>query len=78
MNLIKAAEDTKFNCFKGRDKGIKDQFGSHILHALWMLEQIISGEITGDKGQRWIGYAQGLLVSSHQATLAELKEINRQ
>jgi hypothetical protein len=46
-------------------------------HAMWMLEEIISGRVTGNKAQRWLGYAQGLLVAHGRAILAEMKSANR-
>jgi hypothetical protein len=46
-------------------------------HALWMLGEIESGRIEGNKAQRWLGYAQGLLVALDLVDLHEMKEANR-
>lgn len=46
-------------------------------HAKWMLERIAVGEIAGDKAQRWLGYAQGMLVAKGYFTLQNMKDFNK-
>lgn len=47
-------------------------------HACWMLSEIAEGRVTGRKAHRWLGYAQGLLVSYGMMTLDQAKRINHQ
>lgn len=56
---------------------VEDPEGKSLAHATWMLDLVASREISGDKAQRWLGYAQGLLVMHGKATLGQLKEVNR-
>lgn len=52
--------------------------GKGICHAKWMLEEISKGGMSDGKANRWLGYAQGALVSMDVATLEEMKEINKE
>lgn len=54
----------------------KDLEGKSLEHAAWMLEEIVSKKIEGEKAHRWLGYAQGLLVLEGKATMADFREIN--
>lgn len=45
-------------------------------HALWMLNKIVDGQIDGEKGHRWLGYAQGVLVSEGFLSLEQAKIAN--
>jgi len=47
-------------------------------HLIWMCYQIASGEVTGPKAHRWIGYIQGVLVCRGNYTLNEMKELNKE
>ena len=57
----------------------QDPEGRSIGHMWWMLEQLQpKGKIYDhDKAQRWLGYAQGMMVVYGVATLDELRELNR-
>lgn len=46
-------------------------------HAVWMLNQIVDGEVEHDKAHRWIGYAQGVLVSEKVVSLEQCKAANQ-
>jgi len=54
----------------------RDLEGKSLEHAAWMLEEIASKKIEGEKAHRWLGYAQGLLVLEGKATMADFREIN--
>ena len=45
-------------------------------HIIDMLERVASGEITGEKAHRWLGWAQCASVSAGVGTLEEMKNIN--
>lgn len=51
--------------------------GRGIEHAFWMLNEIIQGKVEGEKGHRWLGYAQGILVHEDELTLEEAKLLNK-
>jgi len=51
--------------------------GKTIGHALWMLEGIVQGYIQHEKAHRWLGYAQGILVSNGATNLEAMKLANR-
>ena len=51
--------------------------GNTPAHALWMLGEIASGNVVGNKAQRWLGFAQGVLVALNLAHLHEMKGANR-
>ena len=55
----------------------RDAAGASAEHAVWMLQGIISGYVQHDKAHRWLGYAQGLLVSHGNLTLETAKRINK-
>ena len=47
-------------------------------HVKWMLEGIANGYITGDKGNRWLGWAQAIIhVHQEDMPLETFKEINK-
>lgn len=46
-------------------------------HLCDMLDRAATGKFTEAKLNRWLGYAQGVLVAHGIATLEEMKEINR-
>lgn len=59
-------------CCAGRSEN-----GDTADHACWMLEGIRDGYIQHEKAHRWLGYAQGLLVSHGLLTLDRAKWINK-
>ena len=46
-------------------------------HAKWLLTGIESGYIESEKANRWLGYAQCILVYENALTLHECKQINK-
>lgn len=56
---------------------VKDPKGLKVTHAFWMLGQLRAERKKGEKGNRWLGYAQAILVSHDLATLEELMAISR-
>lgn len=46
-------------------------------HLRYMLDKLISGEITGEKAHRWIGWVQGCVCVGKGADLESLKKINK-
>lgn len=55
----------------------QDPKGTSIGHAKWMLNEIRTLRIQGEKAHRWLGWAQAILALGHYATLDEMKEINK-
>ena len=55
----------------------RDPDGKTVEHAYWMLLGIAGGYIQGEKAHRWLGYAQGILVSEGVVELEEMKRINK-
>lgn len=45
------------------------------LHA--MLDKIESGEVSGDKAHRWLGYIQGVLVATRNGTVKDFGGVNK-
>lgn len=45
-------------------------------HLRYMIEEIESGRVAGEKSHRWLGYLQGVLVATGAATLEEVKLTN--
>lgn len=81
MNLQKAANLTSKKIIRKYCNGIKilqSEEGNTPSHAMWMLEGIDLGFISGDKGHRWLGYAQAILVMHGHLSLDEAKEINKE
>lgn len=81
MNLIKAAIATEAiigKNFYHDDRDIKTvsyhQAGVPYLN--WMLEEIESGRKAGEKGNRWLGYVQGVAVARGIATVDEFRAAN--
>lgn len=56
--------------------GKRDPEGRSLEHAVWMLLEIYWRKIDGNKAQRWLGYAQALLVMHDRVTLDQMKEAN--
>lgn len=45
------------------------------LHA--MLDKLESGEVSGDKAHRWLGYIQGVLVATRNGTVRDFGGVNK-
>ena len=58
-------------------KAERDLDGRTSHHAAWMLQGIALGYIQHDKAERWLGYAQGLLVANATFTLEAMKRVNK-
>ena len=50
----------------------QDTHGRGVGHAIWMLEGVKCGYVTGEKSHRWIGYAEGILVAGNVVDLGGL------
>lgn len=46
-------------------------------HLLWMLEQIMIGEVTGKKSHRWLGFIQGVLAARMFISVDEERNVTR-
>ena len=46
-------------------------------HLKYMILKMVSGEITGEKAHRWLGWIQGCVCTGGGATLEEMKKINK-
>ena len=74
MNIIQAADNT-FRHINDIEPE-RSEHGRGIAHAGWMLMQILDNEVSGDKAQRWLGYAQGIIVENYYADLEQMRECN--
>lgn len=74
MNIKRAATLTKGLVPGHHTKRSKD--GRGIAHARWMLGEIETGDVEGEKAHRWLGYAQAIIVQHYEATLEDVKRIN--
>lgn len=45
-------------------------------HIVWMLDEIVKGEMPEDKTMRWLGYVQGYLVLARAEKLAGFQALN--
>ena len=46
-------------------------------HLHEMLDKIESGEVSGDKAHRWLGYIQGVLVATRNGTVKDFGGVNK-
>ncbi|HET8688334.1 MAG TPA: hypothetical protein VFM18_17125 [Methanosarcina sp.] len=47
-----------------------------VAHLYEMIEAIESGEVSGEKAHRWLGWMQGVVCCRGGATLEEMKAVN--
>lgn len=74
--------DTKvaaINCRPYVDKAVglpaeHPEYGRDHLH--YMISEIESGRVVGEKSHRWLGFLQGVLVACGAATLEQMKLTN--
>lgn len=82
MDLIRAAENVMTFVSRRSDWPEKDRSpersedGRGTRHAVWMLEEVRAGRVKGEKGHRWLGYAQGILTETGLITLEQGKHAN--
>lgn len=75
MNVSKAALLTGLEIYTSKaEEGDSPVGKSHLFE---MTSKIISGQVTGEKAHRWLGYIQGVLVASGSVTLEQVKKINK-
>ena len=55
-----------------------DPGGRNVGHIGHMLLKLKTGQVNGDKAQRWLGYVQALTVFYGIYTLDELRELNKE
>jgi len=55
---------------------VRSPDGTGLNHQHWLLVQVVSEEIVGEKAHRWLSYAQGYLVAVHELTLDQCKYAN--
>lgn len=60
-----------------RFPGERELTGRGVPHAVWMLNEIQTLNVQGNKAHRWLGYAHGILVQHGVLTLEQAKDINR-
>lgn len=76
MDIVKAAQNTIPFVEKSlRLPHYNHEYGRN--HIEDMLNKIVSGEISGDKAHRWLGYAQAAVVFGGGASLEIMKQINK-
>jgi hypothetical protein len=58
-------------------EGKQDETGLTREHVIWMLEQIITQNMSPAKEGRWLGWAQALICLWSFASLEEMKSLNK-
>lgn len=82
MDIVKAAERTLI-VLQSHDLHMSAQRASstdthvELYHITWMLEGIIAGYVQHEKAHRWLGWAQGVIVSRKIKTVQTMKQINK-
>jgi hypothetical protein len=76
MNPYKAAEATLELIHPGV-LSCENPRGDGSGHMAWMLEQIVKGDMSIGKANRWLGWAQCLAMIYGHITLDQSKNINR-
>lgn len=74
---VKAAAQEILDLLPKDLTGDKDEHCRTKNHAKWMLISIIHSNMPPDKINRWLGYAQGLLVCHKLITMSQCASINR-
>lgn len=77
MNVVKIAETLESLIESQCDLLPEPGNKTDASHLLWMLEKILSKEMSSDKTNRWIGYVQGVLVSYGVTDVEAMKALNR-
>lgn len=77
--MCEEGENQKFIeiCNNWSDGSGRREHGRGLNHVIWMLEGISRGYVQHDKGHRWLGYVQGILVQKKIFTLEEMKKVNK-
>lgn len=82
MDVVRAAENmltVMRKCERTKDideTAQRDELGLTLEHCGWMLNEIVVGNVTGEKAHRWLGYAQGVLCANGVADLDSCKYAN--
>lgn len=53
-----------------------DEYGKD--HLEYMIDKLVSGEISGEKAHRWLGWIQGCICIGKGANLKTMKKINKE
>lgn len=51
--------------------------GRDSTHLLWMLNEIRTGAVTGDKAHRWLGYVQGMMIADNLTSVQAERDFTR-
>lgn len=78
MDLSAAARTIRPYLAKCSDVPLSGGNATTVAHVEEMLTAIESGVVCGEKGHRWLGWAQALICCRGGATLDELKQANFQ
>ncbi len=78
MDIRQAALSVKIRIEESRPDLAPDRRkdGIGLGHALFLVEEIAVGRITGEKAHRWLGWAQCVCVYEGIASLMEMKATN--
>jgi hypothetical protein len=80
MRLNRAASNTELMWGKNSPDPLPDprqsDAGDDLAHVRYVIRCVADGIIEGEKGHRWLGWAQGFLVASGMLTLVDCKYCN--
>lgn len=55
---------------------VRTDDGIELCHQIWLLDQVKTGKVTGEKAHRWLSWAQGVLAACGLITLTDAKYCN--
>lgn len=86
MNLQQAASNTKLLWKKNVEQQAKpvplmwlpkrSEDGKGVQHIMFVLDEVEDGRVAGEKGHRWLGWAQGFLCAQGDLSLDDCKYAN--
>jgi len=79
MNVTTAARNT-LKLLANKDHAVLSPPGqaATIDHLRMMVGKIKSGEVTGEKAHRWLGWIQGVIYTRFTVTLEDMKRVNKE
>jgi hypothetical protein len=75
---IVAANEIDKRFLKPRTLAVRrSEEGTNFGHLRWMVQEMSAPGFSENKAMRWLGYIQGVVVASGEATLEEMKDLSR-